>query len=307
MGFPVCKQVDVVALGFAHQWWGIGSALLDHTGLLPLCQVFARWTRCCGGLAGGKRPPLTALAHFRHQPLALAAEALCPPTQEDAALAPLAAPLCQRRGRQAAHLYGRGSHGIPFRLRPFAAKSMPACNASLRTRTQHPSREGALRLGVPRARQASREAVLLEADTGQALRRHRGMFTEMPCPRTAVLSQIEYKSVRISSRGSLYVSHYESRAPHWAAQRAKVHTGQDLSSPHGYTLPNGLLLGRDPWHRFCCCISAQDGRDNAVAFSHVAPSLHALGGATPRTALAQDRGPHGWNPYSKELNHGEHD
>ena len=148
---------------------------------------------------------------------------------------------------------------------------------------------------------------MIRVNRGHAFRRNRGMFTEMPCPRTAVLSHIEYKSVRISSRGSLYVSHYESRAPHGAVQRAKGHTGQDLSSPHGYTLPQGLLLGRDPWHRFCCCISAQDGRDNAVALSHVAPSLHALGGATPRTALAQDRGPHGWNHYSKELNHGEHD
>jgi hypothetical protein len=131
---------------------------------------------------------------------------------------------------------------------------------------------------------------MIRVNRGHASRRNRGMFTEMPCPRTAGFSHIEYKSVRISSRRSLYVSHYESRAPHGAGQRAKGHTGQDLSSPHGYTLPQGLLLGGDPWHRFCCCISAQDGRDNTVAFSHVSPSLHPLGGATPRTALAQDRG-----------------
>jgi hypothetical protein len=122
-----------------------------------------------------------------------------------------------------------------------------------------------------------------------------------------IFVQIKYKSVRTSSRGSLDVSHYESRAPHGAVQRAKVHTGQDLSSPHGYRLPQGLLLGGDAWHRFCCCVSAQDGQDSAVALSHMAPSLHALGGATPRTALAQDRGPHRGNHSSKEPNHGEHD
>jgi hypothetical protein len=93
MGFPVCEQVAVVALGFMHPRRRIGSAVRHHTGLLPVRPVCARRGQCCGVFDGGTRPPLAEVARLRQHLLALPAEALCPPAQQDGALAQLAAPL----------------------------------------------------------------------------------------------------------------------------------------------------------------------------------------------------------------------
>ena len=62
----------------------------------------------------------------------------------------------------------------------------------------------------------------------------------------------------------------------------------------------------DPWHRFCCYMSVQDGPDGTVAFARVATSLHALTDAAQPTPWRRAVGHTDGITMAKEHNHGEH-
>ena len=81
---------------------------------------------------------------------------------------------------------------------------------------------------------------------------------------------------------------------------------EGLSQPHGRPLARCVAPRGDPWHRFCCYMSVQDGPDGAVAFARVATSLHALTGAAQPTAWRRAVGHTDGITMAKEHNHGEH-